>query len=287
MSAVIDLAEWINAPISDNVPAMLDPESKRIRIKAAQIFASSRTMAYQRAIREAYTSLIGGTPYANLHGATVRAISKTEAEKIILRYEWLGTFGRSRAFYGLFIGDDLIGCVCFGLPTGAQSRDICGVENRDKAICLMRGACTHLAPKNAASFLISESCRLANTEHGWGIFYAYADAEAGEIGNVYQAANWRYIGQGVGRTPGRLREEWILPDGKQVSNRYLRHRGLKIKGAIALGWRRVFTLPKHKYVWFEGTRRERRTLVRACRYPFLPYPKERNRPLAAPLLEAM
>jgi hypothetical protein len=142
----------------------------------------------------------------------------------------------------------------------------------------MRGACTHLAPKNAASFLIRSACRLAYKDFGWCIFYAYADAEAGEIGNVYQASNWRYIGQGVGRSPGRLREEWILSDGKQVSNRYLRHRGLKIADALALGWKRVFTFPKHKYVWFEGDRRLRRKLDRLCRYPSLPYPKERNRP---------
>ena len=66
-------------------------------------------------------------------------------------------------------------------PGSAQSRDICGQHNRDLAVCLERGACSHLAPPNAASFLISRSVTLAAADHGWRIFYAYADMEAGEI----------------------------------------------------------------------------------------------------------
>jgi hypothetical protein len=265
---------------------IVEVDDQRIRFLAKQRFIADRKLCYQRAIRDTYAAVTSEPQIPNLSGATVRAVTKEQAEQIILKYEWLGSLGRARAFYGLFCGEEFVGVTCFGLPTAIQSRDICGQEYRDRAISLLRGACTHRAPKNAASFLISRSCRLAHEHYGWSIFYAYADQDAGEIGNVYQASNWYYIGQGVGRTPGRLREEWILPDGKQVSSRYLRHRGLKLKDAVALGWKRVFTLPKHKYVWFEGNRRERKQLAKLCRYPFLPYPKDRERPLVAPLLDS-
>jgi hypothetical protein len=203
----------------------------------------------------------------------VRAITKREAESIILKYEWLGTMGRGVATYGLDSPMGLLGAAVFGWPSAIESRDICGRENRSLAVCLERGACVHYAPSNASSFLIANAVRLAAQDHDWRIFYAYADPEAGEIGTVYQACNWLYIGQGVGRTPGRLRQDWRLPDGKIVSGRTLRHRGMKSADAKAAGWTLVYRHPKHKYVHLEGSRRERAELMAALRYPVLPYPK--------------
>ena len=48
--------------------------------------------------------------------------------------------------------------------------------------------------------MISNACKLAAKEFGWRIFYAYADPTAGEIGTVYQACNWLYLGIGAGGT---------------------------------------------------------------------------------------
>jgi hypothetical protein len=76
----------------------------------------------------------------------------------------------------------------------------------------------HYAPRNAASYLISRACRLAQREHGWTVFYAYADPDAGEIGTIYQALGWDYIGQGAGRTPGRKRDSFVRPDGRRVDD---------------------------------------------------------------------
>lgn len=234
----------------------------------------SRPKAYQREIRERYEQEEPRGRLRSLDGCRVEKITSEEARAVILKYEWLGTMGRSVATYGLRSADgDLLGAAVFGWPSAVQSRDICGVEHRARAVCLERGACVHWAPPNAASYLISQAVGQAAKDHDWRIFYAYADPEAGEIGTVYQACNWLYIGQGVGRTPGRLREDWVLPDGSALSSRSLRHRKLKRQEAIGLGWRPVYKHPKHKYVHLEGTRTERRALYAALRYPPQPYPK--------------
>jgi len=172
--------------------------------------------------------------------------------------------------------DELIGVACMGWPGGIQSRDICGKEFRSRTIAIERGTCVHWAHRHSASFLIPKACRLAydTTESKFCIFYAYSDVSAGEIGTVYQACNWRYIGQGVGRTPGRMREKFIRPGGGvPITSRALRHLKLKKLQVLAMGWTVIKEPPKHKYVWFEGSRSERRRAVAACRYPFLPYPK--------------
>jgi hypothetical protein len=56
-----------------------------------------------------------------------------------------------------------------------------------------------------ASLLNSRACKLAHAEFGWKVFYANADPTAGEIGMVYRAANWLYLGEGVERGKGRGR----------------------------------------------------------------------------------
>lgn len=235
--------------------------------------------AHQRAIREREAANEPRAALESLEDCWVERITTADAKAIIDRYEWLGTMGRAVAAYGLISPDkELLGVAVFGWPSAIESRDVCGRDNRELAVCLERGACVHFAPDNAASFLISRAVKLAADEHGWRIFYAYADPEAGEIGTVYQACNWLYIGQGVGRTPGRLREDWRLPDGSILSSRSLRHRKMKRADAYALGWEPIYRHPKHKYVHFEGNRTERTELLRALRYAVKDYPKRGSPP---------
>ena len=135
----------------------------------------------------------------------------------------------------------------------------------------MRGACVPWAPINAASFLVRHACRQAHKDHGWNIFFAYSDPTSGEIGTIYQAANWHYIGQGLGRRRGKVHLDWMAPDGTLITshNRNLR----KKKEMFALGYRPVPAIPKRKYAWFEGTATEKQRLRTQCRYTLLPYPK--------------
>jgi hypothetical protein len=230
-------------------------------------------VCFQRQIRDRMIVTEPMTPLRSLVGARVEEITTHEARPIIERYEWLGTMGRSAHCCGLFLDGILLGVACFGWPAGIESRDICGRDRRHLAIALERGACVHWAPPNAASFLISHACRLIARQYGYRIFYAYSDEDAGEMGTVYQACNWIYIGRGVGRTPGRLREYYVTPEGKVVSCRTLRHRGLRKAEALAMGWQLRYQSPKHKYVWFEGSRVEKEELRATLRYPPQLYPK--------------
>ncbi len=218
-------------------------------------------------------------PFDSLENFEVREISKEESRGIILEYEWLGTMGRAYACYGLFRGDLLLGAINFGLPASPESRNICGKELAHKAICLERGACSHLAPKNAASFFVSKAVRMANKDYGWSIFYAYSDEEAGEIGTIYQACNWKYLGQGIGRRPGRTREYFLSSKGELISERTLRRRKWKKSEIISQGWIVIHKEPKHKYVWFEGSRKQKKNLIKDCRYAFKEYPR-RNKKLS-------
>ncbi len=241
--------------------ASLTPGRRREIARAAIAARWRPRIAHQYRIREQATLQEPRPQIPSLDGCTVSPITKREAQPIILRYEWLGTMGHATAWYGLRSAEgDLLGVV--GLGRSNVAKDLARLGS---AVCLQRGACVHYAPRNAASFLIRRAIRLAHREHGWTIFYAYADPDAGEVGTIYQALGWRYTGQGAGRTAGRKRDQFVRPDGRKVDERMLRQGGVKL--GDVLGWRRVQSSPKHRYVWIEGDAQAQITI------PSLPYPK--------------
>jgi hypothetical protein len=233
---------------------------------------------HQRKIRDKMMASDPRPVQTSLDGCRVEEISRSEAESIILVYEWLGTMPTAgQAFYGLKSPEnELLGVACFGLGHGTKQRDICGEEYREKAIGLERGACVHWSHPHAPSFLVSQAVKQASKDHGWQIFYAYSDIEAGEIGTIYQACNWYYIGQSPGRQ-SNWRFQYIRPDGLVLSSRQwrakIRKAGITWEEAEEIGWKRRKHYDKHKYVHFEGSKSAKRKFRKLLRYPVLDYPK--------------
>jgi hypothetical protein len=115
---------------------------------------------------------------------------------------------------------------------------------------------------------------LAAREHKWSIFYAYTDPDAGEIGIVYQAANWLYLGNGAGcGAKGRWRffnrRERCWYSEKALTQRKIDLRALRSNP----DWIAEKQPNKGRYLHLEADRRERRLLLAALKYPVLPYPK--------------
>jgi hypothetical protein len=242
----------------------------------------------------------------HLKGAWVEKISTKEAASIILLCEWLAADPKNKSplgrgvetCYGLKLNGKLIGANCFG-RMGGQIGDICGPGYADKTGYLMRGACTPSAPKHAASFFTRQAVRLASKEKGWLIFFAYSDTDAAyEMGTVYQACNWKYLGEDLGRAEGSFHMDFESPDGNRTvtsyalnhdkERKFLRSLGwTEEKGPMRpylrrLGWKQVNRYGKKKWACFEGTPTEKRLLKSLCRYEFLPYPKRAHTQLVMP-----
>ena len=215
-----------------------------------------RDQAFQSVIREQVPTLAG---------CYVEKITNADAKWLILRYEWLGTMPRRAYSYGLKTARGaLLGVTVFGFTMSAESRDVCGKENRHLAICLERGACVPDAPANAASFLIS-SCREARrAEHGFRIFYGYADPEAGELARSTRALNWLRIAD------TRQSRTTSCPM-VSLSERSLRHRQMTRQEALDAGAEIIVRPSKRKYVTFQGDKRERKALRAALRSVVQPY----------------
>ena len=138
----------------------------------------------------------------NLKKAQVKKVSREEATKIILEYEWLGTMSTTSHHYGIFFDNICGGVICLGVnctanPNGPKEFGIKASE----FWTLARGACVHWTPKGSASKLIAQGLKLLKDEvPECKVVIAYSDVSAGEIGTVYQASNWLYIGYGTGYT---------------------------------------------------------------------------------------
>jgi len=160
---------------------------------------------HQRIIRDKLKQKENGSVIDNYDTIKVKEISRKEAEELVLKYEWLKTLPDSTFIhYGLFFDDTLTATECF---TKNRAGGRYTLYNKP-AVSLTRGCCAYWAPPWTSSYLISKSLKLLNKKFNGKAMYvlAYSDWDAGEIGTVYQASNWFYLGH-------KYKYEWISPDG--------------------------------------------------------------------------
>ena len=209
--------------------------------------------------------------------ASVRIISREQAEKIILKYEWLGTMPAATTLaVGLFFGEYLAGVEVF---TAAKTGGAYTFGKRP-AICLSRGACVSWSPPWAGSFLVRKA--LAFLDPKFHFVIAYSDTEAGEVGTIYQAAGWICTGK-------TTNAYWIDPSGKRYDRSLHRNRAREYQGGKLLpvtrhheikdellrqGWRLVRNgATRYRYAEAIGRGsdyRERRAYLESIA---VPYPK--------------
>lgn len=237
-------------------------------------------IAWQRQIRDARARLrldhdLFGAPWAGcdltLRHSQVRAIDRATAASLIQPYEWLGTMPAvTRAAYGLYFGGVLGGAIVFA-PDPAQNL---GVWDRygwgaDRLWLLARGACAHWTPTGSASRLIRRAMRCLPASVA--VVTALVDAEAGEIGTIYQACGFDYVGpMGHGRVDGRT------ASGATLSERQLRREDADslTKFARLSTPATVRRVPSRgRYFAFRGPDAAQERAKLAAR--FRPYPKRR------------
>jgi hypothetical protein len=158
-----------------------------------------------------------------------------EHARFIRRYEWLGQvgFGVRWCFTARYDGR-LAGVVLMSEPTAYSA------FGKDAEALVQRGACASWAPKNLNSRLVMFACRWMVNNTKKRLFVAYADHSAGEIGTIYQACNFDYLGSRFG-----VRYGYALPSGKIVGARYFTRTSAMKRWAKQLGiqWRAEWCKP--------------------------------------------
>jgi hypothetical protein len=132
-----------------------------------------------------------------------RFVDKTETEMckrivcFIKRHEWLGTMPLhpTHRFIAEHNGH-LAGVIIMGMPSAFSK--LLGEDTKNLERLISRGACVSWSPKNTASALLMYSISWMVENTPFRLFTAYADPEAKELGTIYQACNFSYLGQNSG-----------------------------------------------------------------------------------------
>lgn len=165
-----------------------------------------------------------------VHGITLERlefarIDKSDAQgcadvtAFIERYEWLGKMPVwvTDRFVATYQG--LIVCAVVMATPNAFS-NLLGAEYRDREKLVARGASVSFAPQNTASWMITKAIKWMVQNTDFRVFTAYSDPTAGELGTVYQACNWYYLGQTFGGSTA-----YISPyNGEQYGSTYFNQR---------------------------------------------------------------
>ena len=122
-----------------------------------------------------------------------------EVKEFIERHEWLAKLPNRpthRFTARLKKNGTLAGTIIMATPNAFSN--LLGKENKDKEKLISRGACISWGPKNLGSWLIMSSIRWMVENTDFRYFTAYSDPEAKELGTIYQACNFTYLGQTSG-----------------------------------------------------------------------------------------
>jgi hypothetical protein len=235
-----------------------------------------------------------------------------DIKAFIEKHEWLGKIGiyPTHYFVTKYKGV-LAGVVIMDMPNAFST--ILGVKTKKIERLISRGACISWSPKNLASSLIMFAINWMVRNTHYRVFTAYSDPEAKELGTIYQACNFYYLGQNSGTT-----KQYKIENGRWVSDRHFRSRSvykrlakengielddnwiLKEKihwelmpNEVALEIKRlskeyqnsceVRIVPrKHKYLYILGSNKKETRLLREefvklnPKLANLPYPKQRG-----------
>jgi len=216
----------------------------------------------------------------DLKNSVVKEIDLHSASKMIIEYEWLGCMPAVNFFaYGIFFDGICGGVVVYG----QEYTENLGVWDKydytGKIILLSRGVCIHWTPINTASKLIMQSIKLLPKKYK--IVTCTTDHLAGEVGTIYQACNFKYVGSMREHNPNgndkKIDREGFLINGKLYGSRAIRQKvGSQKMEDILKRWPdavKVAQNSKHRYFYFIGNKYENKYFESKISHLIKPYPK--------------
>lgn len=253
--------------------------------------AHQRIIRDKKAAEQAANSAWLKSVNRDISNMVVREIDRETCKKVILEYEWLGCMPAVVwKMYGAFYDGQVAGVVCYGpeysenlgiqaRKAGRKCADWSKYGYEGKMILLSRGACVHWAHPHTGSKLIRRSMDMLPKKYE--VVTSTTDEAAGEIGTIYQACGFYYVGSMRENNPNvksrRMdRDAWLI-NGKIVGTRSIRAKLGNCKSASVLAvWphaQKIKQHSKHRYFAFRGSRGTQKRHHLAILGIIKPYPK--------------
>lgn len=224
-----------------------------------------------------------------LKNTSFEVIDRKIAEEIVVEYEWLKTLPQALYLFGLYFdinNEKHLGGVLVFSQDYAQHTDAWDVYGFDnKMILLSRGVSLWWTPKNTASFFIAKAIRWLKENTHYRIATATVDPAAGEIGTIYQALNWKYVGLMAGNYSGdeHLKKKECVVDNKLVNYRQIRKEfgGFDETKILEKYPNAEFVnrFRKKRYFYFFDDKKNNAIYENNIKHLYMPYPKREDKPI--------
>ena len=149
----------------------------------------------------------------------------------------------------------------FACPCSEDVRaSLFGVEEKDRVVELHRLHILDVTPKNTESWFIARCLKLLVKDRPQtkGVI-SFSDLTYGHVGTIYKATNAYMCGQ-----TSRIKV-YVDSDGRVRHERQHGHH-VTDEEAEAMGWHKVLSMPKNRYVYIVGRdRRDREYWKKKCR----------------------
>ncbi|MCL1857692.1 MAG: hypothetical protein FWF92_00460 [Oscillospiraceae bacterium] len=204
------------------------------------------------------------------------SINKTEAEVFYKKYEHLGNCGLGVWHYGYYVDGVLLSVVSFGTANFNPKRSFIGkiaAAHNVKIIQLTRGGTLYDAPSNTPSKVIALVLKAIMKRFGNTIIIAYSDTKFYEVGTIYQASNFLYLGC----TNPKNQSNYIV-NGKQytgwtIRKKYGTRNMSTLVNELELNIKKITLSEKHQYVYINTSPLIKKSIKNCLNYKIKAYPK--------------
>lgn len=199
-----------------------------------------------------------------MKGYSVKSIDSYECKDWLLNKHYAKRLCSISYSFGLFNINNVLQGVCtFGFPPNYNYNNGKCVFNDYECLTLElnRLVVNDGLPSNSLSYFVSNCLKMLPKP---SCIVSYADQNQGHNGYIYQATNWIYTGTS---TP---KHKYIFEDGSSFDIR----RGLENKGKVV---DKILMQPTHRYLFFNGTKNDKKTMRKCLKMKTEPYPKGKNK----------
>tara|TARA_Y100001938_G_C7929164_1_gene348467 strand:+ start:75 stop:725 length:651 start_codon:yes stop_codon:yes gene_type:complete len=166
--------------------------------------------------------------------------------------------------FGLYYESILVGVLTYGIPPSPSlCRGVCGHEFAGDVLELNR-LCLLNNKKNEASFFVSKTLTMLKKPK---IIVSYADTSMNHVGKVYQSCNFIYTGLSAKHT------EWRIIGSNKHSKNICKQVPLSQRLQENSKYQTVDRPQKHRYIYFIGSKKEKKIYKKHLNYSKLSYPK--------------
>lgn len=195
----------------------------------------------------------------------VKSINNEQVKEWFLKKHYAKRVPIINYCFGIYDGLVLQGVIAFGTPPNKNLNNIIGIRTLE----LNRLVINEGLESNILSYFVSKSLKLLPKPM---IIISYADTAMSHNGYIYQATNWLYTGLGSGDVE-------FLKNGKSYHRKGLFNMfGTgSVKEAILNGFEVLKVLPKHRYIYLIGSKKEVKDFKIKLPFKTEPYPKGINK----------